>query len=229
MSTAFKLTSNNFYNELLRSLRMKSIKKTNKFSGIDTLYEFRILSNIKTLCSILIQMKSAINNLSKTKSLQRAMIILKFYYISSGTLSDICASLLNDFFRIGMNEKDINLRMILRNEKIISTSLPQIWNKYEPNVRRSDFSRIRNDVAHRGILSDLNNEKLKQIEAELFLIAILGKTASQKTKLELQSELKSYLISKRTELHKHFLNTNLLFEEIFDELLMIYSLQKPSA
>jgi hypothetical protein len=136
------------------------------------------------------------------------------YIIRLTSLTDRILQTVNAVFHLGINEKDINERVIINNLKITMTSLPASFNEFRKVLQ--NYVSERNVIVHRH----------SYIKKELYVIEMLyhplmtKETSINKDEAEnlnqIRKETLSYYLSK---IKKEFKQTN---EKCFEKLLLIF-------
>jgi hypothetical protein len=161
-------------------------------------------------------------------SIDELIMGLKFYLINWSTMKDLMATFINSVFDIGIDDKDITFEMILRNKKVKRTKIPEIWKKYKKSLNAYKIGEYRNDVVHRGKLTDPEVSELKRkknkIRAERFSLLNTERISEDEYKRKMREfdrELSKMIPKKRTEYLDHFKKTISSYEEIAEELARI--------
>jgi hypothetical protein len=89
-------------------------------------------------------------------------LLSKFYVIEWATFSDMTAVLINNILNLGIADQDLHLSMILRNEHVLRSPIPSIFKKYAAGLEHQKYSKMRNDVIHRGQLNDPEIQELEK-------------------------------------------------------------------
>jgi len=169
--------------------------------------------------------------MKKILPVEELLMNLKFYYIAWGTLKDLMAKLVSNVLDLGIADVDLNFGILLRNDKVKNTRIPEICNKYSKLLDIAGTDKARNEAAHRGNLldDDVINIKRKKaaIEAGRFSLLqqehqrISEEEYSRKNKL-FYDELKELVENKRFEYQNHYELTMKLNREIAIELATIW-------
>ena len=85
---------------------------------------------------------------------------MKLYIISLHTMLDLVARLINSVFNLGIADSDVTPRLVLNNEHVKSTRIPEIIAAYEKGLPVKDLRKRRNDTVHRGRIPDPDVEGL---------------------------------------------------------------------
>jgi hypothetical protein len=142
-----------------------------------------------------------------------AVATVKSYFISWGTLSDMLAALINIVFSLGIDKRDVKLRLVLRNEHVKRTRIPGIFEQHRKKVREDYFRRTRNDIVHRGILNDADLESIRDRLDRLVLLAVFGEDQEEETR-QIRSDLQGYLLGKQDEFSRHLSDTLEMIGEV---------------
>jgi hypothetical protein len=175
------------------------------------------------------ELQSIVDKITVTDRLADLRLHLKLYIIGWSTLSDVTAVLLNGAFGLGYADQDISFGAILRNRHIQRSSIPAIVGRHASSLQHARYSKLRNDLVHRGILGDT---ELNDVEARWFArfaenvrnstaqseadqdgpadVAVEAANADQNTIADLQA----FTRSKATELRIHLAATEQFLGEI---------------
>lgn len=85
---------------------------------------------------------------------------MKLYVISWHTMQDLLARLVNAVLDLGIADRDITMRLVLNNDHVRTTRIPEIISAYEKAAVIQDLRKRRNDTVHRGRIPDLDVKKL---------------------------------------------------------------------
>jgi hypothetical protein len=85
---------------------------------------------------------------------------MKLYVISWHTMQDLLARLVNAVLDLGIADRDITIYLVLNNDHVRATRIPEIISAYEKAAVIQDLRKRRNDAVHRGRIPDLEVEKL---------------------------------------------------------------------
>ncbi len=85
---------------------------------------------------------------------------MKLYVISWHTMLDILARLVNAVCNLGIADRDVTLRLVLNNDHVKATRIPEILAAYDEALAIKDLRKRRNDAVHRGRIPDLDIEQL---------------------------------------------------------------------
>ena len=140
----------------------------------DTQYEQRVFAACMALFDTNDAIKHALRFLRNAASPQELIVVVKMYVISWSSLSDVLAALINEVYQLGYASQDIELSAVLRNRRVIHTELPPLIRGYAGPLRVSHFSRLRNDIVHRGILRDPRIDELWKQHMTAFADNVLG-------------------------------------------------------
>lgn len=79
---------------------------------------------------------------------------MKLYVISWHTMFDLLVHVINAAFNLGIADRDVTVRLVLNNEHIKASRIPEILQQYEKTVLIKDLRKRRNDAVHRGRIPD---------------------------------------------------------------------------
>ncbi|NUO09466.1 MAG: hypothetical protein HUU08_12445 [Candidatus Brocadia sp.] len=163
-------------------------------------------------------------------SLEELIVGLKLYLINWSTIKDVMAMFINSVLDLGISEKDIGFGMILRNNKVQNTRIPEICKKHAKLLNLGYMDGARNDAVHRGKLRDAEVNELKNrrnvIQSKRFslLVPEAEKMSDDEYKSEMNEfykELSLMVSKKKDEYTKHYEGTVGLLKEIAVELAKI--------
>jgi len=198
--------------KILRALR--KLKSREKLEDLGQVLGVKIWSSLSDLDKSVEEIHHQIGLLPNLNTAIHASIAVKFYIVSWCTLSDILAGFINTALNLGINKKDINFTMILRNEHVQRTRLPEIIQKYRKEIDFSRYTELRNEIVHRGILNDT---ELLTITNKLHEIDMKGQifgTPLANERSKVQMELEKYLLRKGDDFTTHISNTVAMLDEI---------------
>lgn len=194
-----------------------------------------IFKNLK-LCSEIDDVEREINmvldrlglsssGMLKIYSIDELVLGVKHYLIAWSTLKDMMASLINNSLDLGIHENDLSLGMILRNQKVKSTNIPDICSKKSKPINVSYTDKQRNDAIHRGKLLDNEINEFRAKKNDLFGKRYGLLSTDKITEDEFNNELKKIntelaelVTFKKEEYKKHFQNSIDLNVELAIEL-----------
>jgi hypothetical protein len=202
---------------ILHSLRHPPLRIKN-IQDLGRLYETKVWIPLNDLDAVLDEIHHVIHLLSTLETYTDAVIAVKFYIIAWRTLSDVFAKLVNAVFDLGIDEQDIDLMTIFRNEHVKQSGLPEILEKYRAKIRHGDFSRLRNDIVHRGILRDPGLEAINSRLVRLKLLRLFDEAQAAEESKAIESDLHDYLLSKQSEFTGHSRDTIAMLEEMIGHL-----------
>jgi hypothetical protein len=186
-----------------------------RFSSESSL-AIKILRGLRRISLPEFQDERQITLLSTQQSYTDAVIGIKFYIISWCTLSDVLAGFVNTVFDLGIDKKDINLTMVLRNKHVSKSQLPYILSKYNSKIRYSHFSKTRNDIVHRGVLDDSELAAIKRHIHRVGLLELFGDPSVAVEQSQIAANLREYLLKKQVELTTHLSDTVAMLEEMIE-------------
>jgi hypothetical protein len=177
-------------------------------------YETKVRLALQDLDALLDEIDRLLRLMSTLKTYSEAIIAVKFYVISWCTLSDVMAKLINVVFDLGIDDRDINLMMLLRNAHVRPSGLSDLMSKHQSDLRVGYYTELRNDIIHRGILSDSDTQDLNSKRTRSRLIQILRKNEAKKEQRRFDADIKEYLRNKQSEFRKHLQATVVLLDEM---------------
>ena len=136
------------------------------------------------------------------------------YIIRLTSLTDRILQTINAVFHLGINEKDINERVIINNLKVTMTSLPATFNEFRKVL--GSYKDNRNTIVHRH----------SHIKKDMHIIeALYHKQLSNKI-LEDKDKAKNFKEVRKEELTNYLSRTKKEFKQIngmcFEKLLLIF-------
>jgi len=203
--------------------RLNRIKTDNP----DEYYEPQVLEQHTRLSKLISELRHQVKMLRTIDSFVAVRSHIKLYIITWHTLSDVVANLVNKVYKLGIADKDVHLTMVLRNSHIAATELPKLLQKHQSAVRYSEFSRLRNDIIHRGVLRD---ERLDEIYGTANSLTLRDDPRFQAFRIptapaptahefsENESALQTYLKNKIDELSAHLTATEDMLIDFMSEL-----------
>ncbi len=146
------------------------------------------------------------------------------YIIRLTSLTDRVLQTINAVYHLGINEKDINDRVVLNNLKVTMTELPKSFNEFRKVLK--DYVSERNVIVHRH---SYVKEELNRIK--IFYNTYLSKKMLESNKGDSLKYVRTQALNHYlTQTKKEFTQTNqMCFEKlllIFDDLDKQYSLMK---
>ena len=169
--------------------------------------------------------------LIKILPVEELLMNLKFYYIAWGTLKDLVARFVSIVLDLGIADIDLNFGVLLRNEKVKNTRIPEICSKYSSYLNVGETDKARNEAVHRGKLLDeevleIKRKKTTYESQRLSLLKQENECISEEEykqkKSEFYDELKTLVDRKREEYKKHYETTMELNAEIAIELATVW-------
>lgn len=223
--------------KILRKLRKPEYTQLiNQPKKLLELQEIKIWYELSHLDDMLKQLNYQVNFLLQAKDYNEIVVAIKFYIIGWATLSDMLAKFINIAFDLGIDDKDLNITMVLRNSHIRETDLPQIIKSYSRKLQHGIYLKLRNDIVHRGILIDSDLEHIREQRDTFELTEMLkgifsisdnqnhssefdnymsdGKTRNINLSDEINCILKEYQTNKHSELAKHLADTVSMLDDI---------------
>ncbi len=167
----------------------------------------------------------------KILPVEELLMILKFYYIAWGTMKDLMAKFVSNVLDLGIADIDLNFGILLRNNKVKSTRIPEICNRYSNLLDIGGTDKARNEAAHRGKLldDDVTSIKKKKATLEVGHFSLLQQEHQRiseeeycRRKKVFYDELKVLTENKRVEYQNHYESTMKLNREIAIELAGVW-------
>ena len=93
-------------------------------------------------------------------TIEHLALVMKLYVISWHTMLDLVARLVSVTFNLGIADRDINLPLILNNDHVKLSRIPEILQAYQKILVIQDLRKRRNDAVHRGKIPDPEVEAL---------------------------------------------------------------------
>jgi hypothetical protein len=136
------------------------------------------------------------------------------YIIRLTSLTDRILQTINAVFHLGVNEKDINERVIMNNLKVTMTSLPKSFNEFRKVV--GSYKENRNIIVHRH----------SHIKKDLHIIEALYHTQLSEIVLEDKDKSENFKYVRTQTLIRYLSKTKKEFKQInemcFEKLLLIF-------
>lgn len=192
-------------------------------------YEPRVITQHHRLDLMIAELHYQVSMLTEVDSLVAARSHLKLYIITWCSLSDVTANLINHVHEIGIDEKDFNLTMILRNARIKKTQLPAIFLRHKRAIDYVGYSEKRNDIIHRGVLNETQLREIYGRVVSYSLRKAIGHPTASDEPHEHFLQLQDYLRTKCNELEVHMDATQALLQDIMIELSQYVESKFPKA
>jgi hypothetical protein len=177
------------------------------------------------ICMILEEFKGRSLGFLRLFSLEILRYSLKGYYISWITMRDFLATIINQIYDLGFNEKDIKWNLVLSNQHIIESKIPAIIREYRKILKTDEIVRKRNKIVHRGILDDddINNLVVERnvLYSDKFSILKDNNLTDEeydKRIKELYQKIEHISLTKYDELKYHYLITIEMISRVLKEL-----------
>ena len=227
-----KLLTHDFLNELIKDGNSitKGLKPKKGDYGFEdepilSEYEFYVLNNefyLIHLCELCKQLENAVELLSNFRYNSKDCISrgdhltynIENYIIRLTSLSDRIFQVINSTFHLGVDERDVNEKVILNNFKVSRTDLPQHYN----NLRKTlcNYTGERNVIVHKHSHMDKQLRKIQMLYSEFITKEILKDETHTNHYVEhRKNHLKKFIAEKKIE----FRNTN---EQCFEKLIPIF-------
>lgn len=184
---------------------------------ITTSYEFRVCVRDYNLWQTLRELKHAVVSLASASSSTQARISTKFYVISWCSLSDTLAALISEVHDLGIDPRDINLTMVMRNTHVLQSDLPAILDRYASKLQYAKYADLRNQIVHRGHLQD---QELLTFEGALQRVLIKRRFGirDETTDADISAKLASILAAKQRLYQEHLGATTEMLHEMSSQL-----------
>ncbi|HXH98782.1 MAG TPA: Cthe_2314 family HEPN domain-containing protein [Sphingobacteriaceae bacterium] len=230
MTNLDKIIAHNFIQSLLTDSEVISKGRKFKLSDIElenpdfTEYEYYIHNtgfyciHFLELCR---QLENAIELLSNFRydgkySISRGDHLtynIENYIIRLASLSDRTLQTINATFHLGIDEKDVNERVIINNLKVSRTTLSKHYNEFKKSLK--DYTGERNTIVHRHSFMDKQLKKIQIFYHSELTKGMLADREKADGFKEVRKRLLTEFISDRK---KEFQKTN---ETCFKSLLPI--------
>lgn len=191
-------------------------------------WAWRVFERSVTLSEAYGELEHIVAELTRSAWFRHIRVLLKMYAIGWMTLSDVVANLINEALGLGYHEKDVEFGAILRNEHAVRAGLPALVKRHAKLLRHEHYSRIRNDVVHRGRLSEPALEEVEKMWSTLVLekaFEDIRRTRNPEEAAEaanadptLHSAIRTFVATKAADLTIHLAATRTFLIEL-DELL----------
>lgn len=232
LTTTFFEELNKFIDEKPESL--SALKGNNKQWAVK--YIFNVMMAVVEISELQEEIELIFNDfedtpmgfLRKTPTIDEIALTAKIYIITWATMNDLIARLVNVVFDIGIHDSDISFGIVIRNNKVKQTKIPNICKKYQKIIDIDQTISIRNDAIHRGKLADEEIVNLKRqrnkIESKRYSLLSTERITDEEYKEEKKlynRKLKDLIEKKKAEYKKHYEGTVSLLSEIAKELANI--------
>jgi hypothetical protein len=115
------------------------------------------------------ELEHIVTELARSGWFRHIRVLLKMYAIGWMTLSDVVANMIDETLCLGVHEKDVTFGAILRNEHAVRAGLSVLVKRHAKVLRHEHYSRVRNDVVHRGRLSEPALEAVEKMWSNVVL------------------------------------------------------------
>ena len=203
--------------KVLRSLKPQDIRQ----GSDEGAYKTRVLLSLMELENIIAETERQIELLPTLNDYYDAVATVKSYFISWCTLSDMLAALVNVVFNLGIAKRDVTLRLVLGNEHVKKTRIPDIFKQHKQKIKTSYIRGTRNEIVHRGILNDADLESIRARLDRLVLLAVFGEEQEDETR-QVELDLQDYLLSKQDEFTRHLSDTLEMIKEVEEYLSNVF-------
>jgi hypothetical protein len=126
-----------------------------------------VLGTITEMDRLYREMHSVLSEFTGRRSLlftvltvEHLAMVMKLYVISWHTMLDLVARLVSVAFDLGIADRDVSMRLILNNDHVRSSRIPEILQAYEKALPMKDLRKRRNDAVHRGKIPDPDVEAM---------------------------------------------------------------------
>ena len=230
MTNLDKIIAHNFIQNLLKDIELISKGRNLKLSDIElensdfTEYEYYI-HNTSFYCIHFIelcqQLENAIELLSNFRYDGKLRITrgdhltynIENYIIRLTSLSDRTLQTINATFHLGINEKDVNERVIINNLKVSKSTLSKHYSEFKKSLK--DYIGERNTIVHKHSFMDKQLKKIQILYHSELTKGMLADSEKADGFKEVRKRLLSDFISDRK---KEFRKTN---DTCFKSLLPI--------
>jgi hypothetical protein len=179
----------------------------------------------KEICIVLNDFEGRPVGFLKWLTIEQLILNVKMYVISWTTLIDMLAALINKVFNLSLATIDVNLDRILRNEHVVKSEIPAIFNKHRKIIDVQNVKRHRNEIVHRGrILDDEIQalyEKRNVLESNRYSPLTRNKISEDEYKEEQAKQTKMLFelaSSKQATYGAHYTATLSMFTEMLASL-----------
>lgn len=169
---------------------------------IVTSYEFRVCICDFNLWQTLQELRHAVVSLTSASTSTQARISTKFYVISWCSLSDTLAALISEVHELGIDPRDINLTMVMRNTHVLQSDLPTILDRYASRLHYAKYADLRNQIVHRGHLEDQDLLTFEGARQRVLINRRFG-VRDETTDTDILAKLRSILATKQSLYQEH--------------------------
>jgi len=113
------------------------------------------------ICQIIADLSGRSALLFKYLPIDHIILLVKFYIVQWCTLADMTALIISQGFNLGIDEKDISFGLIARNKHIQESELSGYFQKYKMELDIDGYNNQRNEIIHRGKITDKEVLELK--------------------------------------------------------------------
>jgi hypothetical protein len=220
-------------NELTNDYLPKKLLNTNDLRDFVNGAIFREVINLSfeinelhsEICNIISELDGKKLLFTKEYTIENLKYYLKSYYIYWSTIRDYIAGAVNKIFDLGIDDKDVKWNLVFRNQHVVETNLPKIIKKYAKSLNVEKMFTMRNDIVHRGILSDSEViniiYKRNTLYSEKYSLIVENNISDdefEKKNKELNEEIIQLSIKRHNEIKSHYQLTIDMINEIMKEL-----------
>jgi hypothetical protein len=163
-----------------------------------------VLGTITEMDRLYREMHSVLNEFTGRRSflftvltIEHLAMVMKLYVISWHTMLDLVARLVGVTFDLGIADRDVTLRLILNNDHVKSSRIPEILQANEKALLIKDLKKRRNDAVHRGKIPDPDVEAMLKerntIDSRRYSLLLEPKAISDEEHKNLLSDLQERL------------------------------------
>ncbi|HSY48472.1 MAG TPA: Cthe_2314 family HEPN domain-containing protein [Thermoanaerobaculia bacterium] len=193
--------------------------------AVENGYEMQVFGRCFDLSAAFGELEHLLELLLKATTFEEISLLIKLYIIGWVALSDVLGNVLNEVFDLGYADRDVQFGVILRNQKILRTQLPEIIRQHARTIDYDRYVKRRNDIVHRGTLDDA---ELKKVRGKV-LSAVILKTihvdqsdavavaaAMSEALLEVRAgeRIRELVEQKRSEFSQHLAATHVMLQQV---------------
>lgn len=208
--------------------RSKTIESRGMLGAEPPGWAWRVFERSVTLSEAYGELEHIVAELARSGWFRHIRVLLKMYAIGWMTLSDVVANSINEALCLGYHKKDVEFGAILRNEHAVRAGLPDLVKRHAKQLRPEHYSRVRNDVVHRGRLSEPGLEAVEKMWSGIVLEKAFEDIRRTRTPddaagaanadLTVRAAIQTFVATKVADLQIHLSATRTFLIEL-DELL----------
>lgn len=161
------------------------------------------------------ELRHDVDTLTSHAEVATAVMAAETYIVTWCTLAALVASFISRAFDLGLDDEDVSFTTLMRTSHVKNSEILEIVKTHRSKVQHDHFSRLRNDIVHRGRLNDATLIGLWDRLRGLDLMKMLGQDVSEERE-QILSELVIYLSGLQLEFDKHLESTLVMIDELVE-------------